>query len=144
MSNQIQTATLLEAIREAVVAAWPAMPISYGSPRVPLATPYCVVQATSVLVSFTGRLATVGNTSQSNSFSILGRFPFPADPSQVVLLQKVSYANALIAQLQASATFADGAYPLVNSVEFSELDDPNERVFEVLVWFSVETQGSHL
>ena len=143
MSNQIQTAVLLDAIRSAVIAAWPTMPICYGSPRLPLTAPYCVVQATDIGISLSGRVATVGNTSQVNRFSILGRFPFPSDASQVILLQKVSFANDLIAQLQAAGTFAGGVYPLVTSVDFSEADDPNEKVFEGVLGFSVETQASH-
>lgn len=144
MSNAIQTAVLLDAIRSAIVAAWPAMAISYGAPRTPVAAPYAVVSADSVAVSFTGVSASLLGTSQENRFSIVGRFPFPSDATSIIELQKVSYANELIAQLQSGGSFASiGMFPLVKGIDFSESDDPNERVFEVTLLFSVITMATH-
>ncbi len=143
MSNQLSTSSLLDAIRAAVVAAWPAMPISYGRPRTPLTAPYCVIRADSVQVDFRGAAATLGNTNQANAFTILGRFPFPTDPTQIIELQRVTLANDLIAQLQLAETFAGtGMQPIVASVEWSDSADPNERMFDVALKFSVITQAS--
>jgi len=144
MSNALLTFTLRDAVRTAVLAAWGSVPISYGKPRMPIGAPYAVVQAGKVAVSFDGPAATVTNTSQENSFTIVGRFPFPTDPTQVIEDQKVTLANALIAQLQASGGFAGvGLAPLVSGIEWSESDDPNEKVFEVTLQFRVMTQASH-
>ena len=145
MSNALLTFSLRDAVRTAVIAAWGSIPISYGKPRMPIATtPYAVVQAGKVAISFDGPAATVTNTSQENSFTIIGRFPFPTDPTQVIEDQKVTLANALIAQLQASGGFAGvGMAPLVGAVEWSEGDDPNEKVFEVTLQFRVMTQATH-
>lgn len=145
MSNALLTATLLDAIRVCVVAAWGNLAISYGQPRTPLAAPYCVIYADSVGVSFGGQLSTVGNTSQENSFTINGRFAFPSDPTQIIDLLKIGQANNLIGQLQASSTFAGGTglYPIVTMIDFTEPDDPNERAYEVTLTFAVLTQASH-
>jgi len=145
MSNALATAPLLDAIRAAVLAAWGAMPISYGRPRTPISsTPYAVVIWDPVVVSFGGPAASVSNTSQTNEFTIVGRFPFPTDPTQVIDLQRVAQANALIAQLQGSATFAGiGMNPLVTKIDGSDLADPNEKAYELTLTFVVVTQASH-
>ena len=145
MSNALATATLLDAIRAAVLSAWGTMPISYGRPRTPIASvPYAVISWESVQVSFTGGSATLTNPSQSNRFRIVGRFPFPSDPTQVIDLQRITQANALIAQLQASATFAGiGMNPLVTEILASDLADPNEKTYELSLTFVVLTQASH-
>jgi hypothetical protein len=144
MSNALQTSALLEAIRAAVVTAWGSIPISYGAPPEAITAPYAVIFADSVEIEFGGAVGTMGNTSQSNSFTIWGRWPFPSDPTQVIELQKISYANALIAQLQSAANFAGiGMFPIVSGIDFTEPDDPNERVFEVTATFHVITQASH-
>jgi hypothetical protein len=145
MSNALATASLLDAIRAAILAAWGTMPISYGPPRTPLATtPYAVVLWDTVVISFDGPGGSIGNPSQQNSFSIIGRFPFPSDPTQIIALQKVSQANALIAQLQSGPSFASvGLLPLVTKVDATEPDDPNEKVYEITLTFSVVTVASH-
>jgi len=145
MSNAIQTATLLDAIRATVLAAWGAMPISYGKPRTTIsATPYAVICWNYVDVSFTGIAASFSNPAQSNSFTIIGRFPFPSDPTQVIDLQRITQANALIAQLQTAATFAGiGMNPLVTKIDATDLADPNEKAYELTLTFVVQTQASH-
>ncbi len=145
MSNALQTAALLDSIRAAVISAWGTMPISYGRPRVPIAAaPYTVITWESVDVSFTGTSATLANPNQTNRFTIIGRFPFPTDPSQVIDLQRVERANTLIAQLQNGATFAGiGMNPLVTKVEASNLADPNEKAYEFTLTFVVVTQATH-
>lgn len=142
MSHTLQTATLLDSIRAGIVAAWPTMPISYGRPRTPLAAPYAVICASAVSISYSGTLATLTSTHQRNEFVIYGRFAFPSDPTQLIELQKVTLANDLIGQLQNSDSFAGvGLYPIVSKVDWSDPDDPNEKVYEVAVTFEVMTQG---
>jgi len=145
MSNALQTAALLDAIRGAVLAAWGTMPVSYGRPRTPLAaTPYAVITWDPVSVSFAGLAGSVGNTSQLNAFTIIGRFPFPSDPTQVIDLQRVTQANLLIALLQTASTFAGiGMNPLVTQIDASDLADPNEKAYEIRLTFVVVTQASH-
>ena len=145
MSNTLATAALLEGIRAAIVSAWGSMAISYGPPRVPVSsTPYAVVQWDTVAISFEGMGGTVGNVSQRNSFTIVGRFPFPSDPSQIIALEKVSLANALIGQLQTGPSFASvGLMPLVTKVDASEPDNPNEKVYEITLTFEATTIATH-
>lgn len=145
MSNALQTPTLLDAIRVAVLAAWGTMPVSYGRPRTPIGSvPYAVVCWDAVHVSFNGVAAAASSPSQTNSFTIIGRFPFPTDPTQVIDLQRVTQANALIAQLQTSSTFAGiGMNPLVTRVDASDLADPNEKAYEITLTFVVATQATH-
>jgi hypothetical protein len=146
MSNALATTTLLDGIRAAVLTAWGTMPISYGPPRTPiLSTPYAVIQWDTVVVSLDGVGSAIGNPSQRNSFTILGRFPFPTDPTQIIALQKVIYANLLIAQLQSGPEFSSiGILPLVTTIDATEPDDPNERVFEVTLTFEVFTLATYL
>ena len=145
MSNALQTAPLLDAIRSAILAAWGTMPISYGMPRTPIASaPYAVIYWDEVRVSFTGFGATFSNPAHANTFTIIGRFPFPSDPTEIIDLQRVSQANALIAQLQTAATFAGvGMNPLVTKVDGSNLANPNEKVYELRLTFEVLTQATH-
>ena len=145
MSNALQTASLLDAIRAAVVAGWGSIPISYGAPRTSiLPAPYAVVLADAVEVSFTGVGASFSSPSQLNRFTIIGRFPFPSDPTMILDLERVTKANALIIQLQVGSTFAEiGIHPLVTSVSFSTLANPNEKVYDVTLTFSVTTLATH-
>jgi hypothetical protein len=118
------------------------MPISYGRPRLPLAAPFCVISASAVSMAYIGTLATLTSTHQRNEFVIIGRFPFPSDPTQIIELQKVTLANELIGSLQGSNVFAGvGLYPLVTKVDWADPDDPDEKVFEVALTFEVLTQG---
>ena len=141
MSYLLQTPALLEAVRAALISAWGDMPVSYGAPRVPISpAPYAVVHWDAVEMSYSGLGATLGSPSQKNLFTVIGRFPFPSDPTEIISLLKVSQANALITQLQALPEFAGvGVLPLVSRVDATEPDDPNERVFEVSISFSVVT-----
>jgi len=145
MSNALQTATLLDAIRAAVLAAWGTIPVSYGAPRTPIVpAPYAVVCWDAVEISFTGPAAAFSNPGQTNRFTIIGRFPFPSDPTEVIDLQRVTKANALIAQLQTAATFAGiGMNPLVTRVDATNLENPNEKAYEITLTFVVQTQASH-
>ena len=145
MSNGLLTSTLLDAIRSAVLAAWGSMPISYGPPRLPgLSAPYAVVCWDSVEVSFTGFGASFSNAAQVNRFTIIGRFPFPSDPTLVIDLERITLANALIGQLQTGSTFAGvGMNPLVTKVVPTNLGNRNEKVFELTVEFEVRTVVSH-
>jgi len=145
MSNALNTAALLEGIRLATLTAWGSIPISYGPPRVPITSlPYGVVTWNRVEVDRNGPGSTVGRNSQKNLFTILGRFPFPADPTEVIDLQKVNLANSLIAQLQTGPEFASiGLQPLVISVDSGETDRPSERAFEVTLTFEVFTVADH-
>jgi len=145
MSNALQTAPLMDAIRAAVLAAWGAMPISFGAPRTPIVpAPYAVILWDTVEVSFTGFAASLANPAQSNSFTIIGRFAFPSDPSEVIDLQKVTQANALIAHLQVAPPLAGiGLNPLVTKIDSKGLADPNEKAYEITLTFVVQTQATH-
>ena len=147
MSNALQTAALVSAIEAAIQTAWgtpTAIPVSIGQPRLPFAsTPYSVILWEPVEVSFGDRVGSMTNTNQANTFTIIGRWPFPADKTQTIDLLKVSKANALIAQLQPGPSFAGGMFPLVTRIESAEPDDPNEKVYEVTMTFTVYTIAAH-
>ncbi|MDR3691182.1 MAG: hypothetical protein P4L46_17510 [Fimbriimonas sp.] len=145
MSNSLLTVALLDSIREAVLSAWGSMPVSYGPPRTPIVgTPYAVIDWRSVEISFDGLGASAGKTSQLNRFVVLGRFPFPDDPTQIVSLQRAARASDIIGQLQTGAEFASiGLMPLVTKVDGSEPADPNERTYIVSIEFEVVTIADH-
>jgi hypothetical protein len=142
--NGILTGSILPAVKAAVVAAWGDIPISYDRPpRMPLATPYALVLWDKVDISFSGRGAGVGSPGQDNTFTIVGRFPFPSDPTQPVALQKVDQANLLIAQLQTGEMFAGlGMLPLVTSVDPGS-DDGSNNLYEVVLTFNLKTVVFH-
>jgi hypothetical protein len=109
-----------------------------------LTAPYAVVSWNSVHVSFTGRGASLVNPTQNHRFTIVGRFPYPIDPAEVVDLQRVGKANLLIAQLQGAASFAGiGMFPLVTQIDSARLGSPDEKVYEVTLVFEVQTLASH-
>ncbi len=141
MSHSLMTASIMDAIRAAIVSAWGAMPISFGTPLLPIpSVPHAVLHWDTVEISFSGPGATVGGVSQRNRFTILGRFPFPSDPSQVISLQKVVQANLLISALQGGPNFDSvGLLPLVTQVSAETPDDLNEKVFSVMLRFEVVT-----
>ena len=145
MSNALATSTLMEGIRSAVVTAWGILPISIGRPRVPIAAlPYAVLIWNRVDISSDGPGSSLGISSQKNRFTIIGRFPFPTDPADIIDLEKVSRANSLIAALQSGPDFAEiGFQPLVTSVESTEPDPPSEKAYEVTLTFEVSTVASH-
>lgn len=140
MSNAIQTRALLTAIVSAISTAWD-VPVDLGRPLTTRALPYCLVKWESVEVSFSGLGATMKRPSQKNTFTIEGRWSLPSDGTQVDLA-KVDRANELIAQLQASATFATvGLLPLVTAVD--NPDDVQEGAYGVKLSFEVTTLADH-
>ncbi len=144
MSNAVTIAPLLEGIRSAIVAAWPAMPISYGQLRMPLhQVPHAIVLWDRVTIDFKGTGASLRRPSQRNSFTILGRFPFPEDATQWIALEQVARANELIALLQASPEFAGiGVLPLVTEVR-PQTQFSDDQTYEVTLIFEVTTTASH-
>jgi len=157
--NGIQTQALLGAIESAIVAAWappgdsPKFPVSWSDPRLPIggadglvSAPdgYAVIRPLAVQMSFSQQAAAVGTVNQENSFEILGRFPWPSDPSVLILTSQISAANALIAHLQTGPSFASiGLLPLVSRVGFIESGEPNNAYFDVSLRFDVVTRNPH-
>ena len=142
MSNQIPIRPLFAAIVTAIKAAW-ACPTLPGKPRVPTAVPYAVVDWNNTAISFSGIGASVTRPSQINTFTITGRFAYPIDPTQTLLLEMGDRGNELIAALQTSADFAGiGILPLVTNVTPAD-DTPDEGVYDVAVTFEVVTLADH-
>lgn len=140
MSNALQTAALLEAIRAAAIAAWSVGSVDYGQPRTVRTLPYAIVYWDAVEQSF----ETVSTLQQVNRFRIIGRFANPASTTDYIDLQKVIKANAMIAQLQSGATFASIGYlPIVTSIDPSESDPVDEGAYEITLTFEVRTECSH-
>lgn len=146
MSNALQTRALITGIEAAIQIAWgPNFPIAVGQPRVPFAqNSFAVILWEPVTIEFGGKVGSVSRPGQFNVFTITGRWPFPADKTQILDLLKVDKANLLIAQLQMGPVFANiGGFPLVTGVSPSETDDPNEKVYEVTLTFSCYTIADH-
>ena len=145
MSNSLPIRTLLAGIVTAVNSAWNGLSsISLGEPRTPQSLPYAVIDWNSSGVSFSGTGATVQGPAQHHSFGIIGRFAYPSDPTQEILLLKSDYVNQLIAQLQTGANFAGIAIlPLVSEINPAETDPVSEGAFEIAVTFECVTLGTH-
>jgi hypothetical protein len=145
MSNAVATDAFLEAIRAAIVTAWGPITVDYGIPRLPVSegAPLAVVIPESVQMEFSG-LGSTNSVQQSNTFTIIGRFPDPSDHSANIVLEKITKVNALIAKLQAGTNFTSYGYlPLVRSVDFAEQDDSGEGMYEVELTFSVMSEADH-
>lgn len=145
MSNLLQVETLITGIETAILDAWGAIPVQIGSPRVRLPQPpYALIYWDEVGVAFAGKLGTFTNTTQTNAITVIGRWPFPADDTVIIDLEKLTNANLFIAQFQATGSFAGiGLYPIVSKITSTESDDPNEKYYEVTLVCECVTQASH-
>lgn len=145
MSNALQVETLITGIETAIQTAWGNIPVQIGSPRVKLPQPpYALIYWDEVGVAFGGKLATFTNTTQTNTITVIGRWPFPSDDTVIIDLEKLVQANLFIAQFQAAGSFAGiGLYPIVSKITSTESDDPNEKYYEVTLVCECVTQASH-
>lgn len=138
--SQLYAAELREAIREAILTAWSVEKIHYGSVQLPqTVTPYAVVRLDSVPMEW----LSVTDVEQRYRYecALVDKWAVDAVLEDV----KVTKANALIAALMTSETFATyGMTPLVSQVAFEESDDPNEPLFMVQVDFEVVVHATGL
>jgi hypothetical protein len=142
MSNALSIESLLSTLQTAISEAWPGVPLFLGQPRVSAPTPYAALTWARTTVSFDGLGAGISQMSQKNVFRIVGRFPFPADPSQQVEALKATQANALIAHLQPTSEFGVGILPLVTEIA-TDLKAAPEGIWEVALTFEVITLADH-
>ena len=153
MSNALQTLALVTAITTAIQTAARTflnteaenpIVVYRGQPLTQVTIPCAIIDVPGVEISLSGFAASVANPSQENSFKIIIRQPFPSDET-LILNAKIATANAVIAQLQTSATFAGIAgRPLVTHVDLGrEKDNYSTRVYEVELDFSCFTIASH-
>lgn len=144
MSNALQTTALFAAIEQAVQTAW-AIPALIGMPTTVIAPPYAVISATDVEVNFAGKVGTVLNPEQVNTFVITGIWPVPPDPSVQLSILSAEKANLLIAQLQTGPNFAGIAmFPLVTKISFgTESLENKQAVYYASLIFRCSTSASH-
>ena len=144
MSNALVVPTLFNALVAAVNTAWSNPIIEFGRARTKQGIPYARIWWEQVTVEMSGTTATLLGTNQTYNFGILGRFPFPTDPTQIVELLKVDKANELIALIQTGANFATiGVLPIVHTIDPGEQDDPGEGAYEVTLMFQCYVQATH-
>lgn len=153
MSNAVPTQGLLDDLESAVQAAWGAIPVSWNDPKLPIAgaqgnvpapNGYAVIDASGLDISFSGQAATMLQTNQENSFQILGRFPWPSDPTTLIMVAQIEKANLLIGQLQSGPNFGDGGLlPLVTAVDYTQKGSNSDRMYEVAMIFTVVTRADH-
>jgi hypothetical protein len=142
MSSPFVSETLRNAIAAAVLSAWAPEEIYFGAPRevVPL-LPSAAIHLDSVQrIS-----ATVSRVRYEYSFSIVGRFAWPGDPTSTIEAAKTAKSNSLYAALITGSTFA-GVADLhnVDSITYEEVDDPRQRAYEVRVAFTAQSESSRV
>lgn len=143
MGASIQTATLLEALRVAIRAAWQDITVDYGEPATVRPLPYAVITVEGVTQSFDGPGASLSHVSQENRFRIVGRWPLPTDPADIVLLEQIDRANELINLLQPGSAFSIGMLPIVSMIDPTPIGRPSEGKYEVALTFTCYTDGPH-
>jgi len=159
MSNALPTIQLLKWIAQDIQAARGATPaapyqVFFEKPRTApegspsdgppgYNPPYCIVLPKTTKVSFSGLTASVLNPDQANEFYIYVEEPWP-DDSYPIAFAKTDWANSLIAQVQTGPNYHGiGNFPLVTDVDYGDDGDPNERVWEMMMVFTLNTTASH-
>lgn len=144
MSNAFAADAVLTELAEAVQGAWSVSQVALRAPRTrQLHLPYAVIRIEELGANRDGPLASLGRVEQTMKFGILGRFPFPTDPSLNVELEKLTRVNELVAALQTGATFADGSFPLVTRADFREEDSTLNAAYEVAATFELRVSAPH-
>lgn len=125
MSNGLQIRALTTAIADAVQAAWGEIKVEVGEPTQLIDPPYAVITWGKVTVDFQTAL----QNEQTYTFTIAGRFDWPALSTDKLAFVQSDRADELIAQLQTAATFATWFYlPIVQEIRFTEdVDEQNGR-----------------
>lgn len=138
--SQLYASELREEIRKVIASAWTVSKIHFGSPMLAqTVTPYAVIRLDSVPMDW----VTVTDVEQRYRYECWLVDKWTAD--SVLEDVKVERANALIAGLMTSETFATyGMTPVVSQVAFEESDDPNEPLYMVQVDLEVIVHATGL
>jgi hypothetical protein len=142
MASPFHAETLLNALRDACVAAWGVERVEYGDPRFIVSqAPYAVIQWAGA--SPEAELAT--KVDYRYTFVIVGRFPLPADDEKHAELQKNDRFNELHSEVVSGATFATiGFGPSFTKLDASEIGNVHEDAYEVAATFAVSATGSRI
>jgi hypothetical protein len=138
---------VVKTIRDAIIAdakaAWSLSKIHPRPPRTEqTSVPYAWVIATEVAQESVA----VRSVEQTHVFEIGGRFAMVDDPQDA----QITKADAMIARLMAATagvptpSYASvGMLPIVTNISFSDVDDPQEAAYEVVMTFTCLTHDNY-
>lgn len=141
MSQMLQAASLLDALKQDCIDAWGLLDgkVHYEMVRIPEpGSSYAIIEMLPVAMD-AGAARTV---HQSYTFRITRREPKPASGN--ILLRKIAQANLLIAAIITGPAYNDIAFlPYITEFDPGEEDDPQSKYIEFSVTFTCVVSESH-
>lgn len=145
MASPFLTEQLFTAIGAAIVTAWGGnVDVFYGWSRVP----YSASNNAKANIIFQGATIVASRVNlvrYSYTFEIIGRFPYPASPSDYLEFEKSDKLNALHNAMITGTTFAGiGDLHNITAVSHDDLADDSDNLYTVSATFTVECEHARV
>lgn len=144
MTHIQQAQDILQAVRAAAQAAWGVEKVYMGPPAQRVTSlPYITLKLVGWKQDFSGAAASLTQTNATVTISIIGRFPFPTDPTERLQSVKLDRLGILLAHIQAGSSLAGGMLPIITGARFSESDTATNGAYEIEATFQAFTRAPH-